>query len=122
MDIENEANIEIDLSDGTEGSTTVEPLIAGAKGDPGKNLEFDWEGTRLGIRQEGDTEYQYQDLKGDVGDRGEQGRDGAIQYTAGDNITIENNTISANIHAFTHETWTFTLEDDTTVDKEVVLW
>lgn len=22
----------------------------------------------------------------------------------------------------THETWTFTLEDDTTVDKEVVLW
>lgn len=25
-------------------------------------------------------------------------------------------------HNYTHETWTFTLEDDTTVDKEVVLW
>lgn len=25
-------------------------------------------------------------------------------------------------HSFSHETWTFTLEDDTTVDKEVVLW
>ena len=25
-------------------------------------------------------------------------------------------------HNFTHETWTFTLEDDTTVDKEIVLW
>lgn len=25
-------------------------------------------------------------------------------------------------HNFTHETWTFTLDDDTTVDKEVVLW
>lgn len=26
------------------------------------------------------------------------------------------------VNALTHETWTFTLEDDTTVDKEVVLW
>lgn len=25
-------------------------------------------------------------------------------------------------HNFTHETWTFTLDDDSTVDKEVVLW
>ena len=25
-------------------------------------------------------------------------------------------------HSFSHETWTFTLEDDSTVDKEVVLW
>lgn len=25
-------------------------------------------------------------------------------------------------HSFSHETWTFTLDDDTTVDKEVVLW
>ena len=25
-------------------------------------------------------------------------------------------------HNFTHETWTFTLDDETTVDKEVVLW
>ena len=39
--------------------------------------------------------------KGDKGDRGETGlpgsagRDGAIQYTAGENITIENNVISA---------------------------
>ena len=25
-------------------------------------------------------------------------------------------------HSFSHETWTFTLDDDSTVDKEVVLW
>lgn len=31
-------------------------------------LEFDWDGTSLGVRLEGDTEYIYVDLKGDTGD------------------------------------------------------
>lgn len=26
------------------------------------------------------------------------------------------------ISSFSHETWTFTLEDETTIDKEIVLW
>lgn len=30
----------------------------------GKALEFQWEGTKLGIRQEGDTDYEYVDLQG----------------------------------------------------------
>lgn len=40
----------------------------------GKGLEFQWEGTRLGVRVEGETEYQYSnDLKGEKGDRGDIG-------------------------------------------------
>lgn len=39
----------------------------GVAGRDGKNLEFNWNGTRLGIRQQGDTRYQYVDLKGNDG-------------------------------------------------------
>lgn len=39
--------------------------------------------------------------------------------TAGTKIAIANNEISTTL---THETWTFTLDDDSTVDKEIVLW
>ena len=34
------------------------------KGEPGKSLEFRWNGTSLGVRQEGDVEdYNYHDLQ-----------------------------------------------------------
>ncbi len=33
----------------------------------GKNLEFNWLGTQLGVRIEGDANYQYVDLKGEPG-------------------------------------------------------
>lgn len=36
----------------------------------GKNLEFHWNGTKLGVRLKGDEEYQYVDLKGAKGDAG----------------------------------------------------
>lgn len=40
----------------------------------GKGLEFQWDGTKLGVRVEGETEYQYSnDLKGEKGDRGDIG-------------------------------------------------
>lgn len=42
----------------------------GATGDTGKSIEFSWDGTKLGVRQEGQTDYQYVDLKGDKGDQG----------------------------------------------------
>ena len=38
--------------------------------EDGKSLEFKWEGTYLGIRVEGQTDYQYVNLKGDKGDAG----------------------------------------------------
>ena len=94
MEIESQGNIDVEIN--STAGLNVEPLVAGPPGPTGP--------------------------QGPEGPEGKPGKDGVIQYTAGENISIENNVISANIHAFTHETWTFTLEDDTTVDKEVVLW
>ena len=40
----------------------------------GRGLEFNWEENKLGVRVEGETEYQYSDnLKGEKGDRGDIG-------------------------------------------------
>ena len=41
--------------------------IKGEKGDKGTGLEFDWDNTKLGVKREDETEYQYVDLKGDAG-------------------------------------------------------
>lgn len=49
---------------------------AAGGGGAGKDLEFDWDGTKLGVRQEGDDEYEYTDLKGPKGDPGKQGPEG----------------------------------------------
>ena len=50
--------------------------LQGEQGLPGKNLEFNWNGTQLGIRQEGQSAYQYVDLKGSKGDKGDKGDTG----------------------------------------------
>lgn len=44
--------------DGTTQTVTI---------DDGKSLEFNWQGTSLGVRVEGQSEYQYVDLKGETG-------------------------------------------------------
>ena len=36
----------------------------------GKDFEYNWSGTQLGVRQEGEPSYTYVDLKGDKGDAG----------------------------------------------------
>lgn len=78
--------IEITNADSTDVSTTLEsveifldvvsegprgpqgpqgpPGIDGRQGIDGKRLEYDWQGTKLGVRIEGETEFQYQDLIG----------------------------------------------------------
>jgi hypothetical protein len=48
----------------------------GPKGDKGDGLEFNWNGTQLGIRVEGEASYQYVNLKGEKGDKGDKGDDG----------------------------------------------
>ena len=53
--------ITLTKKDGTTQTVQVED---------GKSLEFKWEGTSLGVRQEGQSEYQYVDLKGAKGDPG----------------------------------------------------
>lgn len=42
-----------------------------------KSLEFDWEGTQLGIRVEGEANYTYVDLRGEQGIQGATGATGA---------------------------------------------
>lgn len=46
-------------------------------GGDGKSLEFNWDGTQLGIRQEGEDEYVYVDLRGPQGEPGTNGSPGA---------------------------------------------
>lgn len=52
------------------------PGRPGADGIDGKNLEFIWNGTSLGVRVEGETEYQYVNLIGPAGVQGTQGIQG----------------------------------------------
>ena len=42
----------------------------GPAGKNGKSLEYNWNGTKLGIRQEGETSYDYVDLRGPQGPAG----------------------------------------------------
>lgn len=49
-------------------------LDSAAKGVfDGKGLEFTWEGTRLGVKKQGDEEYSFIDLKGAKGEKGDDG-------------------------------------------------
>lgn len=45
----------------------------GPDGPDGRSIEYIWDGTKLGIRLEGETEYQYVDLRGAKGDKGDPG-------------------------------------------------
>ena len=52
------------------------PSGGGSTGRDGKSLEFNWQGTSLGIRKEGESTYSYTDLKGNKGDKGDTGLQG----------------------------------------------
>ena len=76
-------------------------FIVGPPGPKGDSLEFNWEGTNLGIRVEGEEEYEYRDLLGPEGAKGETGETGekgdnalingynTITIEEGDNISIQ---------------------------------
>lgn len=53
--------ITITNKDGTTKTVTLED---------GKSIEYNWQGTRLGIKREDESTYQYVDLKGDKGEPG----------------------------------------------------
>ena len=48
----------------------------GDQGPQGDSLEYDWSGTELGVRVEGEPSYIYTDLEGPQGEQGEQGPKG----------------------------------------------
>ena len=51
----------------------VDGELKGDTGDTGLGLEFNWLGTQLGVRVEGDAEYVYVDLRGPEGPQGPAG-------------------------------------------------
>ncbi len=54
----------------------IQDVIDSGVGEPGvddKSLEFNWYGTRIGVRKEGETEYSYVGLKGQDGKDGKHG-------------------------------------------------
>ena len=56
------------LNEGNIG--TVDDYLSSLIGQQGKSIEFNWEGKNLGVRIEGEEEYQYIDLQGERGDIG----------------------------------------------------
>lgn len=50
--------------------------VTGPQGPAGPGLEFAWDGTSLGVREQGQTQYQYVDLLGPEGQTGPQGATG----------------------------------------------
>ena len=69
----------------------------GQPGADGKSLEFHWDGTRLGVRKEGETNYSYVDLKGRDGQQGEQGPAGPAGADGSDGKDVEMQTINGKV-------------------------
>lgn len=85
-------NIDIDLSEKIDGKVTLtitkkDGTIEETEivdGTDGVGLNYNWNGTELGIKREDESDYDYVDLKGDKGDTGatgQAGRDGVDGYT-----------------------------------------
>lgn len=62
--VNNTTTITITKKDGTQETTNV---------DDGVGLEYQWQNTSLGIKREDEQNYQYVNLKGEKGDKGEAG-------------------------------------------------
>ena len=82
----NNLNIEVEK---TEHTTTItltkkDGTTQTVQIEDGKSLEFNWQGTSLGVRQEGQSEYQYVNLQG------ERGEPGAIKFEIVETLPTEN--------------------------------
>lgn len=59
---------------------TIENGVLSVAGDftgtPGESLQYNWDGTKLGIKTTSDTDYTYVDLKGEQGIQGPEGPQG----------------------------------------------
>lgn len=48
----------------------------------GADFNYNWDGTKLGVKNSKETEYQYTDLKGDKGEKGDQGEMGNVNFAS----------------------------------------
>lgn len=53
-----------------DGTTAWNSLPYATQGETGKSIQYVWDGTRLGLRREGEASYAYTNLKGEKGDAG----------------------------------------------------
>ncbi|CAL7894434.1 Collagen triple helix repeat protein [Fusobacterium necrophorum subsp. funduliforme] len=70
--------VQLEYGDGQSVIVNI-PTVAGKqgeRGEKGKGLEFNWRGTELGVRQEGTSNYIYQNLQGVQGTSGTTGVNG----------------------------------------------
>ena len=87
--LEEVANVDIDLEeleqgtkviitnrDGQEKETTILNGVDGKDGFNGVGLNYNWNGTSLGVKREDEQNYRYTNLKGDTGNPGQDGVDG----------------------------------------------
>lgn len=74
------ANVDIDANKSENVSTvTITNRYGQEKSveiNDGVGLEYNWQGTSLGVKREDETNYQYTNLKGEKGDQGIQGEQG----------------------------------------------
>ena len=99
--IEMANNLDIDLSEKVDGKVTLTitkkdgtteetEIVDGENGTDGNNgvgLNYNWNGTELGIKREDESNYNYVDLKGDKGDTGATGQDGYTPIKGTDYFT-----------------------------------
>ncbi|MCL2519149.1 MAG: hypothetical protein FWF15_11350, partial [Oscillospiraceae bacterium] len=52
------------------GKKWIEDIPEASSGPPGKSIEYNWNGTQLGVRVQGEPSYTYTDLKGSTGPAG----------------------------------------------------
>lgn len=85
---------EFNGADGTvEFEELTEEQVESLRGNTGRNLEFNWDGTRLGIKTEDEQHYDYTNLKGDKGDSIQFNWDGVrlgVKTEAQDNYEYSN--------------------------------
>lgn len=67
--------IQVSIDNGLNYTNLVS--LDSLRGADGESLEFNWLGTKLGIKKAGESEYTYVELKGETGDKGERGENGA---------------------------------------------
>lgn len=68
----------------------------GPAGKDGKSLEYNWNGTKLGIRQEGETLYNYVDLRGPQGPAGSGGSSGGGESLTASLIKADGDKLALN--------------------------
>lgn len=70
-DLENQVtDIQNKLDNGDFVGEKGEQGIQGLTGDKGDSIEYDWNGTQLGVKTENEPTFNYVDLKGEKGDAG----------------------------------------------------